>query len=113
MSREISCTAPTSPPSPLKPKPSNASIRFGLPKKAELFFFFQIERVDTFRSHLSNLIPLITTARQAENNRYYINASREKLRMKANTADGKTGYRLLPINGINIAFSAKGIQKVR
>lgn len=53
---------------------------------------------------------MITTARQAENDRYYINASREKLRMRAKTA---TGFRLLPIKGVNIAFSAKGIQKVR
>lgn len=56
---------------------------------------------------------MITTARQAENDRYYIHASRDKLRMKANTAEGKTGYRLLPIKGVNIAFSTKGIQKVR
>ncbi|KID84585.1 DyP [Metarhizium guizhouense ARSEF 977] len=32
--------------------------------------------------------------------------------MKAKTADGKTGYRLLPIKGVNIAFSAKRIQKM-
>lgn len=82
--------------------------RVGLPKKGEDFFFFRIkeDRVEDFCTNLLDLIPLITTAAQCQDDLARI--AREKARAKKHhiTPD------ILEMSGINIAFSQKGLKQV-
>ncbi|KAL4867192.1 hypothetical protein BDV12DRAFT_198402 [Aspergillus spectabilis] len=78
----------------------------GLPKEHELFCFFNITDEGRFRKHLKTLIPHITTANSAI--QYH-----EKIREhKLEVADGKAKAGLIPLTGVNISFSAKGLKKL-
>jgi hypothetical protein len=83
-------------------------IREGLPKKKETFLFFRIREnnVPDFCTQLLDLIPFITTAQQAADDRGRI--AEEKRRAAAN----HTNPKILDISGINIAFSQKGLLAV-
>jgi hypothetical protein len=73
-----------------------------LSKKHELFVFFRITNPQLFKTHLAALVPLLTTARDAERFRTDI------YKQKANgTLKG-----LVHLSAINVAFSAKGLAKV-
>ena len=63
--------------------------------------FFQIDNVDGFRKQLRQLVPKITTAEQAANDKDTIKKHKQ--------AGGKD---LLKISGLNIAFSQTGLTKV-
>lgn len=82
--------------------------RAGLPKKGEIFFFFKIRdnRVQDFCTKLSDLIPLITTVAQCQDDQERI--AREKRRA---SEKHKTPV-VIEMSGINIAFSQKGLNKV-
>ena len=75
-------------------------IRPGLPKKAESFFLFEINKVDDFQRELNKLVPLITTGER-------VLSSKEAIRQHR-----KSNSSLLPTAFLNIAFSAKGLEKV-
>ncbi|KAF2704571.1 DyP-type peroxidase [Pleomassaria siparia CBS 279.74] len=88
-------------------------IVVGLSKETELFFFFEILDVTAFRSQITDLIPLITTAEQAQKGRSDIRAFKAKQRKLATDGDEETSDPgTLPVVGVNIAFSAKGIEKM-
>lgn len=88
-------------------------ILVGLPKQTQLFFFFEILDVNSFRSQLSKLVPMITTAEQAQNNRSDIRKFKVQERKQATQGDGETPHPgTLRVGGVNIAFSAKGINKL-
>ena len=97
---------------PVQPADLNniqGDILSGLPKRTQTYFFFQIDdaRVKEFRLDLAQLVPSITTTAQVKNDR-------EKIaQYKKSVADGKTGQSLIEMSGVNIAFSQKGLQKVR
>lgn len=69
----------------------------GLPKKTQTFLFFQIDknRVQDFRTQLSQLVPLITTTAQTVKDR-------------ARIAQNKGGH-LLKLSGVNVAFTHKAL----
>lgn len=77
------------------------SISAGLPKKAEIFFFFQITDVTKFRSGLSKLIPHIASTTD-------VTQAREDI-VKKKMADKNCS---LNLNFLNISFAAKGLQKL-
>ncbi|KAL5379266.1 hypothetical protein DPSP01_008540 [Paraphaeosphaeria sporulosa] len=93
-------------------------ILVGLSKKTEVFFFFRITDATAFKSQLKTLVPLITTADKATGEKAAIRA------FKASRAHGVNGDGtnelgeitgdgdLLPIAGVNIAFSQKGLTAV-
>lgn len=103
-SKEISCKHDTS----ISEGSMLSYGRVGLPKKGEDFFFFRIkeDRVEDFCTNLLDLIPLITTAAQCQDDLARI--AREKARAKKHhiTPD------ILEMSGINIAFSQKGLKQV-
>lgn len=84
------------------------SYRVGLAKKSELFFFFQIDaaRVHDFRSQLLQLIPLVTTTAQAQNDRQSISQN------KRSTTENAQPPPLLKMSSVNISFSQKGLTLV-
>ncbi|KAJ4413964.1 dye-decolorizing heme-containing peroxidase [Gnomoniopsis sp. IMI 355080] len=76
-------------------------ILIGFPKKAERFFFFEIKHdVRAFRAGLHELVPLITTSED-------VNSGREQI-----AKHRQHNPNWLPIAFTNIAFSAKGIEKL-
>lgn len=77
----------------------------GLPKQVERFSFYQITDVQRFRENLSKLVPMITTMKNVEEDRKRIDDN------KAARGRNVTPP-LLPISGINIAFSHIGLKKV-
>jgi hypothetical protein len=80
----------------------------GLSKKTEIFFFFEIIDGHAFQAQLKKLIPQITTADRATGEKDAIRA------FKTAGSNGVTpGKSLLPVVGINIAFSQKGLISVR
>lgn len=86
---------------------------FGLPKQAESFFFFQIDQVTAFQSNLANLVPLITTAQQTMSNISEIRTTKQNNNIPVYEGDGETVHpAVITVSGVNIAFSAKGLQKV-
>lgn len=76
--------------------------RIGFPKKAEIFYFFQIKNdVQAFRTRLHKLVPLITSSEEVKSGRQRIINHRQNHPQP------------LPIAFTNIAFSSKGLKKVR
>jgi hypothetical protein len=87
--------------------PSKFSIRIGLPKKVERFFFFNIVNKADFQLHLEALAPHITTASKA--------AADLRMIGEAQTKDSESTppkHTHLEIFGINIAFSFEGLKAV-
>ena len=78
------------------------SCRSGLPKKTQLYIFFQIADVTKFRQDLVRFIPLITTVAQVLKDRDAIEDHKKK------KLPG-----LLTLVGVNISISHKGFVKVR
>nr|UQK85139.1 dye decolorizing peroxidase [uncultured fungus] len=72
----------------------------GLPKKTETFFFFEIKQVDHFRAHLLKLVPLITSADDA-------NRARDDINKHKKNCGG-----LLPIALLNFALSSRAMKKL-
>nr|UQK85143.1 dye decolorizing peroxidase [uncultured fungus] len=73
-------------------------ILIGLPKKTQTYFLFQIitTKVKDFRTQLNDLIPLITTATQAIEDRDKIAHAK------------RGGHGLVKLSGTNIGISRKG-----
>jgi len=78
------------------------SCRSGLPKKTQLYIFFDIVNVAQFRKDLVHFIPLIKTVAQVLKDRKAIDDHKKK------KLPG-----LIPLVGVNISFSHKGFVKVR
>lgn len=76
-------------------------ILSGLPKKTETFLFFQITNVGSFRNQLFKYAPRIKTVAQVLKDRKDIEDHKKK--------GDKT---LMPMVGVNIAFSHKGLVKM-
>ncbi|KAI0077314.1 peroxidase TAP [Panus rudis PR-1116 ss-1] len=96
----------TTPP-PLDLNNVQGDILSGLLKKLELTLFFQIgDDVDTFRKQLSQVIPLITTTTQAQNNRATVAKHKQEAKAQGRRAD------TLPIVGVSLAFSQFGLNKL-
>ncbi|KAF9560569.1 peroxidase TAP [Agrocybe pediades] len=76
-------------------------ILSGLPKKTQTYIFFDITNVKKFRSDLRNFIPLIKTVAQVLKDRKAID-DHKKQKLPG----------LLPIVGVNIAFSHLGFAKL-
>jgi hypothetical protein len=88
--------------------------RFGLPKQTQSFFLFHIDDADGFRSNLANLVPLITSAQQTKTNITEIRRVKVQQKLAVNEGDGETVHPdIVSVAGVNIAFSATGLQKVR
>lgn len=89
----------------------------GLSKKTEIFFFFRIVDGTAFQSQLKNLVPLITTADKATGEKAQIRAFKAA-KASGTNGDGTNGLgeitdgTTLPIAGVNIAFSQKGLNAV-
>ncbi|KAK0470216.1 peroxidase TAP [Desarmillaria tabescens] len=77
----------------------------GLPKKTETCLFFQITKTSLFKAHLKLFIPLIKTTAQVISDRKAIDG------LKKVTSPGQTPI-LLPMVGVNIAFSHFGVDKL-
>ncbi|KAJ0109679.1 dyp-type peroxidase family protein [Diaporthe amygdali] len=77
-------------------------ILSGLPKKAETFYFFEIDKnhVDAFRAQLANVVPLIASDKS-------VSSGREQI-----VAHKKSHSGLLSLAFANIAFSSKGLNKI-
>ncbi|POS72801.1 dyp-type peroxidase [Diaporthe helianthi] len=76
-------------------------ILSGLPKKAETFFFFEIDKnVAAFRARLHKAVPLIASDKSVASGRDEIAAHRKQ----------HSGF--LSIAFANISFSSKGLQKL-
>ena len=76
--------------------------RSGLPKKTQLYIFFDIVDVAKFRKELVHFIPLIKTVAGVLKDRQDIDDHKKK----------KLPW-LIPMVGVNISFSHKGFVKVR
>ncbi|KAJ3480770.1 dyp-type peroxidase [Meripilus lineatus] len=82
-------------------------ILVGLLKKTETFYFFQIsDDVNAFRTQLSQLAPLITSTTAAMDHRKTVSQSK-----KDALAQGREPP-VVPIAGLNIAFSQSGLTKM-
>ena len=81
----------------------------GLPKKTQTFLFFSInsQGVKDFQNRLKIFAPLITTVTDVFNDREKIKESQDDANKKNITAPD------LPITGINISFTKKGLDLVR
>ncbi|KAL0948438.1 hypothetical protein HGRIS_011015 [Hohenbuehelia grisea] len=73
----------------------------GLPKKTETFYFFEVTKVDRFRSQFSEFVPLVKTAAQ-------VNGHREEI--YAHKQQKKPG--LVTFAAVNVAFSQSGLSKL-
>jgi hypothetical protein len=75
----------------------------GLLKKTQTFWFFEIKpnRIDDFRKQLGALNKIITSAAEVQ-------ADRKKV-----AEHKKQNQTLISLSEVNIAFSAKGLAKVR
>ncbi|KAL1877526.1 dye-decolorizing heme-containing peroxidase [Diaporthe australafricana] len=78
-------------------------ILSGLPKKAETFFFFEIDKdhVDAFRARLLKVVPLIASDKSVSSGRDQI-VAHKKSRQPG----------LLSLAFANISFSSKGLKKI-
>nr|WAW38308.1 DyP-type peroxidase [Cyanosporus caesius] len=96
----------TSTPAPLDLDNIQGDILAGLPKKTQTYIFFQIDD-DTaaFRAQLAQLIPLITTTTQVQQDRREIAAS------KAAAIEDNIAPPIIELSGVNIAFSHSGLVK--
>jgi len=81
----------------------------GLPKKSEIFFFFQMneDKVQDFRKQLAQLVPLITSSAQVKKDREQIDKN------KTAPQDPKSPPPLLKLSGVNLSFTQKGLTLVR
>ena len=81
---------------------TDTANRAGLPKKTQTYFCFQIisAKVNSFRTQLIRLLPMITTTPQVMSEQDNI----------ANVK--KQGHGLLKLSGVNIVFSRKGFKVV-
>lgn len=89
--------------------------RAGLPKKTQIYFFFQIDdaRVPEFRRQLAKLVPLITTTAQVADDRQKIAEKKEEdPRNGDHHDDDDDARKTLKISGVNLAFTKKGLVKV-
>ena len=77
------------------------SCRSGLPKKTQLYIFFDIVNVTEFRHNLVSFIPLIKTVAGVLKDRDAIDDHKKK------KLPG-----LITLDGVNISFSHKGFVKV-
>ncbi|KAH8094516.1 peroxidase TAP [Cristinia sonorae] len=91
---------PTTPP-PADLKNVQGDIIVGFSKRTESSIFFQIDNAEGFRKQLPLLVPKITTAAQAADDKDAI-----KKHKRAGHKD------LLKISGLNIAFSQSGLNKL-
>jgi hypothetical protein len=84
----------------------------GVPKKVEEYIFLQIvtEKVDQFKKDLCDIIPFITTTRQAEAFQAAIGKSKEDAGRNHGEANPVTP--LIPVVGVTIGFSTFGLAKV-
>ena len=78
------------------------SCRSGLPKKTQLYIFFDIVDVKKFKENLLRFIPLIKTVAGVLKDRKDIDDHKKK------KLPG-----LITLVGVNISFSHKGFVKVR
>jgi len=78
------------------------SYRSGLPKKTQLYIFFDIVDVTKFKQDLVSFIPLIKTVAGVLKDRQAIDDHKKK------KLPG-----LITLVGVNISFSHKGFVKVR
>lgn len=81
--------------------------RPGLPKRFQSFLFFKIHKPTEFKSRLRQFLPSITTAARACEMKDEIAALK-----KSRDAAGDDKGPLLPLPGVNIAFSSTGLHKV-
>ena len=81
----------------------------GLPKRTQTFLFFSIDPngVKNFPAKLQKLLPLITTAKDVQASRDAIENSKKAAK------DNNTTAPILPITGVNISFTKKGLTQVR
>ncbi|KAK5071212.1 hypothetical protein LTR64_007716 [Lithohypha guttulata] len=85
----------------------------GFPKQVELFWFFKIEQAGEFRKKLSQLIPLIASVKNQEEERQRIREA-----IKANITAGKDATsqdardKSVPSKLANIAFTFTGLSKM-
>ena len=94
--------------------PTLTLCRFGLPKQTQSFFFFSINEVDGFRTNLANVVPLITSAEETKDNVGDIRRAKLRANLPADEGDGEVVHpAFVTVSGVNIAFSSKGLQKVR
>jgi hypothetical protein len=82
--------------------------RPGLPKRFQSFLFFQIQKPDLFKSRLKQFASdnRITTASQACEMKDVIAGAQRLYKSSGRRAP------LLPLPGVNIAFSSSGLHKV-
>ena len=78
------------------------ACRSGLPKKTQLYIFFDIVDVPKFRHDLVHFIPLIKTVAGVLKDRQAIDDHKKKKHPG-----------LITLVGVNISFSHKGFVKVR
>jgi len=75
--------------------------RSGLPKKTQSYIFFQIVDVKKFKADLARFVPLVKTVAGVLEDRHLIKEHKKK------------GHKtLIPLVGVNIAFSHLGFVKV-
>jgi hypothetical protein len=82
-------------------------LRPGVPKLHEFFLFFNITSERRFRRDLKRLIPLVTTANDA------VKFNEQIRQNKTEVSSGEAKSEVIPLTGVNLAFSAKGLKKVR
>ena len=89
----------------LGPYPPSDFIRDGLPKRAELFYFFEIAKPADFRHALFQVVEqnLITSV---------LTQLRQRIRIQQVAALDPNPKILIPMSMVNIAFSAKGLEAV-
>ncbi|KAK0125976.1 hypothetical protein ONS95_007599 [Cadophora gregata] len=92
--------------SPLNLDNIQGDILSGLPKKGEIFFFFQINKdlLQDFCTGVGQLAHHVTSVTQCEDDRQKIVKEKERAALHDTTP------KLLELSGINIAFSHKGLK---
>lgn len=73
-----------------------------MPKEFESYLFYRISNVNRFRNDLKEFISEITTGDQCEKRLAEISSAAENGRPTK-----------IPMSGINVSFTQKGLQKVR
>lgn len=95
------------------------SVSDGLPKVAELFYFFTIDDVATFRTQLPNFTDkFVTSVQQQQAERLRIRNDRFRFSKAKSPGAEQISFTLderplFPIALTNIAFSRSGLRKVR
>ncbi|KAF8151502.1 hypothetical protein B0H34DRAFT_131748 [Crassisporium funariophilum] len=109
----ITPTLPPAPPTPAPPTPVDLNLKniqgdilSGLPKKTETWYFFQVTEPTAFRRNLRNFIPLIKNVAQVIRDRDDIE------KHKRDDQEHGRKPQLIPLVGVNIAFSHFGFKKL-